>query len=84
MADYGIRSILELVPDGIGFDNISNHADRFTKQTESVKYLQEHPEIFDTTEANDILDTNYAEFLTGNKFMMPLVNKLDEILEKHI
>jgi hypothetical protein len=84
MADYGIRSILELVPGGIGFDNISNHADRFTKQTESVKYLQEHPEIFDTTEANDILDTNYAEFLTGNKFMMPLVNKLDEILEKHI
>jgi len=83
MADFGIHSILELTPGGIDFDNIINHADRFKKQIESVKYLDEHPEIFDTDEASEILELNYNEFLTGNKFMMPLMNKLNKILEKY-
>lgn len=83
MADMGIRSILELTPNGIKFDSIDNHVSRFREMSKSIKYLNNNPEIFDTQEAHDILNTNYEGFLTGNKFIMPMITKLDEILEKH-
>jgi len=84
MSDMGIRSILELVPGGIGFDSISEHDVRFEKQMESIKYLNNHLEVFDTDEASEILISNYEEFLTGNKFIMPMVNKIDSLIENYI
>jgi hypothetical protein len=83
MKDVGLTSILELTPNGIEFDSIPNHEERYMMQLESIIYLEQHPEILNSSKANKIVDMNYMAFHSSNEFVMPLVNKLDEILEKH-
>lgn len=78
--DYGLRSILELVPNGLAFDCIENHKERFKEQIKSLAYLQQHPEIFNSDAAVEILNSNYEEFFSGNKFMEPTLNKFNTIL----
>jgi len=79
--DYGLRSILELVPNGLAFDCIENHKERFKEQIKSLDYLQQHPEIFISDDAVEILNSNYEEFFSGNKFMKPTLNKFNTILK---
>ena len=83
LADFGIRSILELVPGGIEFDNITSHTKRFESQVNSIKYLNKHQELLHTVEANNILNSNYENFFTNSDCLMPLINKLDKIIKKH-
>lgn len=79
----GVRSILELVPGGLDFDTEINPIERYKKQIQSIKFLNNHPEIFESAEAKDILNENFTEFVSGNDFMIPSVNKMDNILEKY-
>ena len=83
MKEYGIRSILELVPNGIDFDLIDNHQDRFDKQMDSIQYLVDNPSIFDTNDANIILDSNYESFFNNHDIVTQMSVRIDEIIKKH-
>ena len=80
LQDYGIRSILELVPNGIQFDSIDNHEERFNKQVLMVEYLVNHPEVFNSNEAQEILHSNYESFFNNHKMITQLVDKMNSIL----
>jgi|15BtaG_2_1085339.scaffolds.fasta_scaffold00787_4 hypothetical protein len=83
LKEFGLRSVLELIPGGLEFDCIKNPKERFKKQISLIKYLSEHPEIFDTPEAQNIVNSNYEIFISGNQFLTPLFDKLNDILLKH-
>jgi len=84
MKENGIRSILELVPGGISFDSIADHKLRFKQQSLGIEYLLNNKDIFNSTEAYNILINNFDNFFIGSTHISNMVNKLDDVLKKNI
>jgi hypothetical protein len=84
LKEYGIESILSLVPNGLAFDDIEDHKQRYDAQMKIIQYLADNQDIFHTSEALAILNSNYESFFSNAYLIEQLVNKLDKILEKHI
>lgn len=80
LRDYGIRSIVELVPNGINFDKIQNHEERFIEQIRVVDYLSKHQEIFNSDDALEILNDNFEMFYNNHRLISQLVEKINSIL----
>ena len=72
MGDYKIHSILSLIPNGLVFDNISNHKHRFDKQLKIIQYLVDNPLIFKSTAANEILVNNFEAFYNNHSIITQL------------
>lgn len=82
LKQYNIRSILELTPNGIHFDKIDNHEMRFREQVKSISYLNEHPDIFNSSEAIDILNNNYNAFFNNHHLIYQLTDKIESIIKQ--
>ena len=82
MRDYGFRSILEETPVGIGFDNISNHEQRYNAVVEAIRYVSENPAVFDTANAKNILTDNYRNFYNNNRIIKQMVTRIDTLLRE--
>jgi len=80
MREYGIRSILELIPNGIQFDDIACHEQRYHEIVKSIHYVNENLHIFDLPEANNILTENYESFYNNNKIIKQMADKIDTTL----
>jgi hypothetical protein len=80
LGKYGIRSILELTPDGMDFDSIDDHQVRFDKQLNAIQYLVDNPSIFDSDDAMCILNSNYESFYNNHNIIRQMSDSIDGII----
>jgi len=80
MMEMGFRSILELVPNGLEFDKIENHVERFKCQMNKIQYLVENTSILYSNEADEIIDHNFNNFIYSKKHIEYSVKQIDNII----
>jgi hypothetical protein len=64
-----------LPPEHQAFDNNKNHSERYTQMAQAMKWLYDNPEVFETQQARDMIDSNFLHALTW-KSVMPGLDML--------
>lgn len=79
-ADIGFKTAWHLSPpEHRGFDSIDNHFDRYQQQAQACEWLWQHPEVFQTAMAKQLLVDNQAQcMLTSSQAGLELYNIINE------
>ena len=64
-----------LPPEHQTFDYNKNHYERYEQMAQAMKWLHDHPEVFETQQAKDMIESNFVHVLTW-KSVMPGVEIL--------
>jgi hypothetical protein len=72
-----------LPPEHQAFDNNKNHSERYTQMAQAMKWLYDNPEVFETQQARDMIDSNFLHALTW-KSVMPGLDMLWSTIQAKI
>lgn len=82
--EVGFYTAWNLLPAELqSFDGILDHKLRYRKLSYAIKWLTEHPEVFDSKEYKDMTHQNKINFLTCKCDYLAVV-KFDQLLQKFI
>lgn len=63
--EIGFYTAWNLLPDQLKqFDKIKNHVERYHECIKAIQWLHANPEVFDSESYHDMVDQNFANFLT--------------------
>jgi hypothetical protein len=63
--EIGFYTAWNLLPDDLKkFDQIKDHAQRYQQCIHAIRWLNDHPEVFETQTCHDMVDHNRTKFLT--------------------
>jgi hypothetical protein len=79
----GFSTAWNLLPDNLKlFDSVLNHSERYSLAVSAIKWLYQHPEVFQTIECQQMQEQNKFNFLTGTGQVTSIVNFDQFIQEK--
>jgi len=74
--ELGFYTAWNLLPsEHQSFDYNKNHHERYEQMAQAMKWLYDHPEVFETSQAKDMIESNFLHVLTW-KSVMPGVELL--------
>jgi hypothetical protein len=66
MSELGWYTAWDLLPKELQeYDTDFNHERRYQRQAQALAWLHHHPEVFDSTECQTMIQHNYEKFLEG-------------------
>ena len=72
-----------LPPEHQQFDNILDHEKRYNALTCALYWATEHPEVFYSIQAKEMLQSNQTKFLLGSDSIVTAVTKMDKLLQQY-
>lgn len=82
--ELGFYTAWNLLPsEHQSFDYNKNHRERYDQMAQAMKWLYDHPEVFETQRAKDMIESNFVHVLTW-KSAMPGVEILWNIIESKL
>lgn len=72
-----------LPPEHQSFDYNKNHDERYNQMAQAIKWLHDHPEVFETQQAKEMIESNFVHALTW-KSVMPGVELLWNIIQSRL
>ena len=80
--DLGIYTAWNLLPDELKiYDSMLDHQTRSDQMAQAVAWLNDHPDIYQSQQAQKYLDLNYLNFFT-KKFSLETTTKLWNIITR--
>ena len=79
----GFRTVIELLPNDLEFDHILDHQERFKIATEAIEWLNQHTEVFSSTQAKEIIQSNKEQFFAARPVEKSIERLYNIIMDMH-